>query len=313
MSVGYPLSGCLLCLLVLLSTAGQAPAQRVPSPGETHELICCGWDEVFILDVGPASDTAPKKIWSWRAKDRPELPDHMKGRFNTTDDCKPVGGGKKILITSSGGGVALVERASGTVLFYAVVVEAHSADVLPRGRVAAAGSNDGEIGGDCLKVFDLSVSEKPLCTYPLPWGHGAVWDEGRKLLWALSGEDLRSYRLKDWDSDKPALDLVAAYELPEGGGHELYPVPGTPLLSVSTARHCWVFDRDKHSFRLHPILAEAGDVKSISVNPGTGQIAYVQGETGTWWSDKIHLMRPRRLLQLPGERLYKARWNAEVR
>jgi hypothetical protein len=60
------------------------------------------------------------KIWSWRGVDRPELPPDLRDKFKSTDECKPVEGGAKILITSSGGGVALVERSSGKALFHAV-------------------------------------------------------------------------------------------------------------------------------------------------------------------------------------------------
>src|SRR5215211_3031723 len=110
-----------------------------------RELIVCGWDEVFILDVEakPAGKN-DRRVWTWRAQDRPELPDEFKPLFRTTDECKPDEDGGRILNTSSGSGVALVNRADGRVLFHARVLNAHSAELLPGNRVAVAASHDRE-------------------------------------------------------------------------------------------------------------------------------------------------------------------------
>jgi hypothetical protein len=255
----------------------------------------------------------PKKVWSWRAEDRSELPEYMRSKFNTTDECKPFDGGKKLLITSSGDGVAVIDRETGAVSFYATVPNAHSAEILPGHRVGVVASHRDEAKGDRLIVFDLDEPEKELWSDELPWGHGIVWDEKRQLLWALAALDIRVYELVDWDTAQPSLARKAIIELPERGGHDLYSIPGTNLLSVTTGRHCWLFDRDKRNFKLHPDLSEERGVKSISVNPGTGQLVYVQGEGGHWWSEHVHFLHPEHILHFAGEHFYKARWNMEVR
>ena len=61
-------------------------------------LLLCGMDEVFAIDPSAAETGGIKKLWSWRAKDHAELPETIRGSFGTTDECKPVDGGKKILI-----------------------------------------------------------------------------------------------------------------------------------------------------------------------------------------------------------------------
>lgn len=277
-----------------------------------NELILCGAGEVFILDMSQQENGKPKKVWSWRAGERPELPEHLEvgPGFASTDECKPIDGGSRILITSSGSGVALVERETGTALFWGSVPEAHSADLLPHHRVAVAGSFTE--GGNRLVIFDLDLPEKELYSTELFSGHGVVWDAERQMLWALSGYDVRAYRLDEWDSDHPSLRLIFAIDLPESGGHDLYPVPGSPALTVTTAEHCWLFDRDTRSFKLHRDLAELGDVKSISVNPVTGQLAYVQADPDSWYSDRVRLLRPEGIVHLPGEIIYKARWNLQI-
>src|SRR5688572_23941843 len=121
----------MLGFLLMASCATGSPG---PLPSD---LIVCGADEVFILDL---QGSAPEKVWSWRAADRPELPEPFRKKFGSTDECKPVDGGRKILIASSGGAVALVERSSGKVLFYAAVPNAHSVELLPGNRAVAASS-----------------------------------------------------------------------------------------------------------------------------------------------------------------------------
>ncbi len=284
----------------------------------SQELIVCGGDEVYILDLAKEENGKPKKVWSWRAQDRPELPWYLHGvEFAGTDECKPVDGGKKILITSSGSGVALVERGTGKALFWAVAENAHSADMLPNDRIAVATSGH-EIEApprnpSRLTVYDAKTPGKELYSTDLPWGHGVVWDDQRRFVWALSHHDIRAYRLAEWETDHPSLELIAIVDLPEGGGHDMYPVPGSPLMTITTGRHCWVFDRDKRSFQLHPQLGETGDVKSISVNPVTGRVAYVHGEGENWWAEHVRFMQPDGMIDLTGERVYKARWNAPVR
>ena len=100
----------------------------------------CGWDEVFILAVGEDPAPAHRKVWSWRAADSPGIPADMHALFRTTDDCKPVDGGRRILISSSGGGVALVDRETRRASFSARVTNAHSIEMLPGERIAAAAS-----------------------------------------------------------------------------------------------------------------------------------------------------------------------------
>jgi hypothetical protein len=245
----------------------------------SRELVVCGWDEVFILSIDAGASTPPRRTWTWRAKGRADLPDVVEPLFRTTDECKPFEGGSKVLITSSGGAVALVDRTQDRVAFYGRASNAHSADLLPGGRVAVAASHDAAGKGDRLIVFDQARSDHELWSEELPWGHGAVWDEQRKVLWALADRDIRVYELSSWESTAPRLQRVGLIPLPEAGGHDLAAVPGTSSMSVATANKCWLFDRDSRTFRPHPQLGDKAKVKSISQLPAGGRLAYVQAET----------------------------------
>ena len=134
-----------------------------------------------------------------------------------------------------------------------------------------------------------------------------VWDEGRKALWALGLKELRCYELKDWEGEKPSLAMKASYALPDENGHDLQPMPRCNDLVVTTGRHVYLFDRENRRFRLHPELGDRVNVKSVNVHPITGQTAFIQA-TESWWSGTVGLLAPTGKIQLPGERLYKARW-----
>jgi hypothetical protein len=279
----------------------------LPAPtAKAEPLVLCGWDEVFLVDLPDVAKGKIEKLWQWRATDRKELPEAVRGSFRTTDDCKPVDGGAKILISSSSGGCALVERPSGRVLWHAVVPNAHSLERLPRGRVIAASSADAK--GNRLVLFDLSRPDRPVWETPLPSAHGVLWDEKRQCLWALGLAELRCYEPKDWASQKPSLTVKASYPLPDEGGHDLQAVPQSSDLAVTTGRHVYLFDREQRRFRLHPELGGKANVKCVSVHPVSGRTAFVQGGSKAWWSDTIGLLSPAGEVRLPGERLYKVRW-----
>ncbi len=300
------LAAALLVLLALPAGAARGPQDRVERAA--LELVVCGWDEVFILAFDEGTEAKPRRLWTWRAKGRPDLPPAFHGLFNSTDDCKPFDGGSKILITSSGGAVALVDRALDKVLFYGRAPNAHSADLLPGGRIAVAASHHRTDEGDRLIVFGQSKPDRELTSEELPWGHGVIWDEGRRVLWALADQDIRVFGLREWGSSAPELQRVALVPLPEAGGHDFTEVPGTPYIALSTANRAWLFDRQSRQFTPHTELGGTARVKSISHHP-SGRLAYVQAEGANWWAERIHFLNPPATLHVPGEHFYKARWN----
>ena len=248
----------------------------------------------------------PTKVWSWKAADRPELPEAYRVKFRSTDECKPVAG-NRILITASSDGAALVDRETGVARWWGACGNAHSAELLPRERIVLACSVR-EGTGNKLALFDAAVPEKELYSTELHSGHGAVWDAQRQVLWALGMDELRAYTLVAWDTATPSLALKATHPLPDRSGHELMAVPDSPLLVLSTHASVWVFDRDTGEFSKDGDLKDLRDVKSVAIQPGTGRTAYVQADPPEWWSSRIRLLHPERTITLEGERLYKIRW-----
>lgn len=278
---------------------------------QAESIVLCGADAVFVVDTAIATKGKIEKTWSWNARQCNQLPEGMRRTFATTDDCKPLEGGSRLLISSSSGGCALVERPSGSAIWYAQVPNAHSLEMLPRERIVVASSVSAK--GNRLILFDAAHSDRPVWETPLISAHGVVWDDGRQLLWALGLAELRCYELKDWESEKPSLAMKANTPLPDKGGHDLQPIPRGKDLVVTTGRHVYLFDRDTHQFRPHPDLGDRAAVKSVCVHPINGQTAFIQASDKAWWSDTLGLLSPAGTAQLSGERLYKARWTVGSR
>lgn len=268
-----------------------------PAAGGT--LFVCGADEVVRID--PATSPA-ERLWAWSAAGCDEIPADLKRAFATTDECKPLDGGKRLLVSSSGGGCALLELPSGKALWWARVTNAHSIEELPGGRIAVA-SSVGATGNKVL-LFDRSLPEKPIAELPLKSAHGLVWDGKRKLLWALGFDVLIACR-----ADGDELVQTQSHTLPDNDGHDLRAVPGSQDLVLSTHGGVWLFDREKSTFRPEPTMKEWMDVKSIDIHPGNGRVAVVRAEGGHWWTETLRFLKPGGDARVDGENvLYKARW-----
>ena len=255
--------------------------------------------------VGEGASPTHRKVWSWRAADSPEIAADLRPLFRTTDDCKPIDGGRRILISSSGGAVALIDRQTRRASFVARVTNAHSIEMLPGGRIAAAASVSTAGSGNRIVIFDAAGKE--LISDELRSAHGVVWDESRDLLWALGGDVLRAYAVGA-PGGSTTLERRFEMPLPDRGGHDLVALPGSSRLFLSTERRCFYFDRDRRQLSPHETLGDRPDVKSYNVHRTTGRIVYIQAEGSNWWAEHLHFAQPEGTLRLPGEHLYKARW-----
>ena len=278
---------------------------------QAESLLLCGRKSVHLARVTTATEgqAGVDFLWDWTAEKSPEIPESMRAMFATTDECKPVGDGSRILITSSSQGCAVVEYPSGKTLWYAQVANAHSIELLPKDRLVVASSVSPQ--GNQLILFDMARSNQPLSSVPLPSGHGVVWDATRERLWALGSDELQCHTLENWDSNKPSLAIQDRYPLPDQDGHDLQPVPDSNDLMITTGKHVFLFDRETHQFRAHPELGPRGRVKSVSMHPETKRVVFVQSGEEQWWSHSMELLSPQQTITLPGHDLYKARWFPE--
>jgi hypothetical protein len=279
-------------------------AGLVSTVNAADRVLICGMDEVFEIDPLKIENGKVEKLWSWRAKDQKGLPVDLQKAFGTTDECKPIRDGKQILITSSGGGCALVDYPGGEVRWHARVPNAHSIELLPKDRVVVASSTNAN--GNRLVIFDLSRSMEPVWHTPLVSAHGVVWDEGRNSLWALGLKELQQYRLKDWETKAPQLELVATHELPDEDGHDLQAVPGTSDLLVTTGKSVFVFDRDRPRFIWDPVIGDDPHVKAVApIDEPSGY--YLRASEEHWWTTSLRSFPDLKERPIEGERMYKVR------
>ena len=273
-------------------------------------LVCCGGEEVFVVSLTANAQLEDvDRVWRWTAADSPEIPEDLRPKFRTTDDCKPAA--DTILITSSSGGVALVKRSDKKCLFYTLATNAHSACRLPKQRLAVASS----YGGDALLIFALEksgVEIEPLATLKLPGAHGALWDHERQRIWALGDHELLLVEVQD-GAEHVTLQVQERWKLPSAGGHDLMPGRDAKSLFVTTNTAVYRFDTQEFKFEPFLPLATAKGIKSIDEHPETGRVVYHQADAArdVWWSDKIRLLEPQRTITVVDERLYKVRWDVE--
>ncbi|GEO07256.1 hypothetical protein AAE02nite_49200 [Adhaeribacter aerolatus] len=291
-----------LLTLLILGMASFVSRPFAPS----QELLVCGDSQVLIVDYLKSKDSIPAVVWRWDAREVKELPEKYRtSYFKSVDDSKSVAGGKQILISSSSGGVALVNRADKKLLFYAHVPNAHSIELLPNNRVVVAGST--AKGGNCVALFNISQPEKVIFRDSLYSGHGVVWDTKRQKLYALGYDQLRQYILQDWNSTSPKLKLEKKWKIPGLSGHDLQLSPDGNALFLTEHDNPWIFNLKTAEFTKLPELAGTANVKSFGKHPQTGQLIFTIPEE-SWWTYHVKFLNPTRSLAFPGMHVYKARW-----
>jgi len=266
-------------------------------------LVACGDDQVLIIDSEASEGEKVSTVWSWKASEARDLPDVYRDYMRSNDECKPVDRNTKILITSSSGGVVLVDRETKKSLFYTHVPMAHSAEYLPNDRIAVALSTAEE--GNSLEIYDVNKPGEVLCRDSLYSGHGVVWIQGTETLFALGGSELRSYSLENWNGDKPGLKLEKSWNLPGEGGHDLVSASDSSLV-LTTEDGVWNFDIQKEQFSPFAELEGVRNVKSVNFDENSGRLVYTKAEE-SWWTENIYCRNPDNVLTIPGLKLYKVR------
>ena len=273
----------------------------ITMPGE---IIVCGDDKVLIIDESASNGSDIKIVWSWQVSEAAiQLPAIYQTYLIPLDECKPVDNGMNLLITSSGGGVVLIERATKKCLFYAYAPMAHSADVLPDGRIAVALSTNP--AGNSIEIYDRTQSEKVLFSDSLYSGHGAVWNVARQRLYALGYDELREYSLVKWNTQSPALKLERKWTIPGISGHDLSPVSDDELL-VSEHHGVHLFDIRSETFTPFEPLKSADNIKSVNFIKQSRKLIYTQAEED-WWTFNIYFRNPDKTIHIPDIKLYKVR------
>ena len=267
------------------------------------ELIICGDDQVIVVDYETSDTNNLNILWRWDASEASDLPKIFQEYMRSTDDCKPVDDNKKILISSSSGGVVLVDRETKQSLFYTHAPNAHSAEWLPNNRIVVALSTAS--GGNSIELYDVDKPGTVLFKDSLYSGHGVVWMPETEQLFALGYSELREYSLENWNTEKPELHLENSWELPDPGGHDLISVSESRLLLTSHVG-VWHFDIPEEEFSPFSPLASMQNVKSVNYDEITQRLIYTKGEI-SWWTHHIYCQNPDKIIAVPDIRVYKVR------
>lgn len=194
----------------------------LPAAAETddnHDPVLVLTGNSFVTIMRPTQIPAggayyDAAIWEWDARMSASNMGLTADRMQYIDEAKVVDNGTKVLVTSSDHWAALVDYETKKPVFYSTSCNnAHSAEMLPGNRlVVACSSSNGS-----LQVYDIDKSNQVLYSTPLPNGHGAVWIESRQRLYANGGQKLNIYKLKNWDTDAPELELETSIKTPQRG------------------------------------------------------------------------------------------------
>ena len=270
---------------------------------ENH-LAVCGGKEVKIIDMQSSQGDNVAEVWSWSVEDQTQgLPAEYAEYLTPLDECKFVDGNKKLLLTSSSSAVVLLNIKSKACEFYARTPMAHSADLLPNNRIAVALSTNKK--GNSLEIYDISQPEKVLWRDSLYSGHGAVWHTERESLYALGYDVLREYKLKDWQSDTPSLELAASWPLPIKSGHDLVKIDAEHMLVSGHEGVRW-FNVESGEFSPFEPLKDTHNVKSVNYSRKLNRLIYTKGEV-SWWTHNIYQQNPDKTITIDSLNIYKVR------
>lgn len=264
-------------------------------------ILVCGDSKVLLVDCKNSKDSIPNIVWSWDARKANDLPENYRTqKFNSIDDCKAVNYGAQILVSSSGGAVALINRKDKKVLYYAEVPNAHSIELLFREYIIAAASTADN--GNRLMLFDIHQPDKVLFSDSLYSAHGVVYDDRRNCLFAIGYDVLREYK---YVSDN-TLRLINEWKIPGIGGHDLQMAPSGERLFITEHTGAWLFDLESQQFSKIKSFTDAENIKSINQNI-FGRFVYTVPEE-SWWTYHVRFLNPTGTLVFPDMKVYKVRW-----
>lgn len=266
-------------------------------------IILAEQSQNSIVIVNPESH---QTVWQWNVENSNIDPAYWKW-FKATSDAKVIYDGRYILITASGGGVALIRVTDKKVVFYAYAGgNTHSAEILPDGNVVCASST-----GNYLSIFrtDTTTTTTPIDIYckkiPNKFGHNVVWDNKRKVLWSTAMDYLITYRY-NFNKDNPDLTRIDSIKIPGNQPHDLFPVYGEDTLWLTTMEAVFKFEISSGKFHK---IEFAGDmnIKSISSGPEAYPVIILRPKE-KWWTDEVLDINNISIFSEKGYRIYKARW-----
>ena len=257
-----------------------------------------------------------RNVWSWDPYTAC-VPSAHQDWFINPSEVKPVFNKRYILMTASGGAVALIRLSDHKLMFYANCGQnPHSAEILPDGNIVTAESKSGEINTfvvDTVKVLGMKAN-----TLKLGNAHNVVWDRKKECIYAtatIQAGVTALFRMKyNGDRNNPQLtNQTRIYTFDkESGGHDLFPVYGEEDKLWLTAA-VYKFDltgvtdattNDSTEPTCEKVYSIA-DIKSICNGPDG---ILMLKPTEEWWAEGLVNEKGEELFKMDGAKIYKGRW-----
>ena len=299
---------------MVLTAGGKYSTSKV-AEGESTELVICGDNHVFVLNADVIKSSYKEGlIWELDARTLASDIGLSASRCDHLDDCKFVDNGTKLLMTSSYGWCALLDYATGKVLFYTTLApNAHSAEYIPGGYIAVATSTGDSSTHNQVQLYSVGKSNQILASEYLYSGHGLVWDYSRKVLYGAGGDVVKIFDVTLGDT--PSITLKKSIKAPQGGIHDLMRVDNSTLTVAGT--RAYIFNVDTEKFEEMSLFSSSTAIKSLNYNGETGEIWYTdatipEGDQ-SWSSHKIRYSTgkngtsPDRIINADDINMYKVR------
>jgi hypothetical protein len=295
---------CILSVWVISCSSKKADAQPDEKPTVDYKstyLIITDQSQNRIARVDLKTQSI---VWEWKAATG--VPANHAAWFSNISEGKLVYNGKYMLITASGGGVALVRISDKVTVFYCFVGgNTHSAEILPDGNIVTASST-----GKILTLINVNLTSFPDNVYKktmvLDDAHNVVWDKQRQVLWSANKNTLVAYTY-NFNCKAPDLTVKETIPLPASGCHDLFPVYGADVLWLSTSTKAWTVDMKTKVVKEASALPR---IKSIDSGPEGYPVITLQGidTDQQWYNDKVQDLTGKTIFQMAGLKMYKARW-----
>ncbi|WPU92720.1 DUF6528 family protein [Mucilaginibacter sabulilitoris] len=242
-------------------------------------------------------------IWEWEPANSNVKTEYVKW-FSSISEAKPVYNMQYVLVTASGGGVALVRIADKKAVFYAYAGgNTHSAEVLPDGNIVSASST-----GQYLTIFKVDTLVSPDKVYSkkidIEFGHNVVWDNSNKVLWSAAMNKLKAFKY-NFNCGNPDLELVETIDLLGTESHDLFPVYHENKLWLTDTSAIYTFD--PATKKIAKTNFSRRSIKSISSGP-SGFPVILSEPKEKWWTDAVIDIKGNTVFEQNGLKLYKARW-----
>lgn len=231
-------------------------------------LVFCGDQYVYIIDANKASESRYQNaiVESWNAATVADTIGLPENQCKYITDCKPVNEGKYLLITSYNGWAIMLNVETGNVPFHTVMsFGAHSADLLPNNRVAVACANP----GNSIQIYDLNNNDQIVSSVKLSGAQGVCWNDDLQLLFAINQNSLNSYRLVDWNTSHPSLELVASIATPNKNMKDLSLVSSNKLCVAGSG--LFIFNISENTFTEVTKFSSSKVLNSANYNEATGE------------------------------------------